>query len=444
QQREIPVGRIQNVDAQQSALQRVLGLAVVRFETAGGGETEAVLRLVDRSDADRLRSELRRYKERDEADTSDPGEITAPSEATTPAAGAGDGRARDTVGGARRPDESETVLFALSNRDLLILSALTFRWGVLPLGLLGVPIVGDRVVDAAAPALRDAVMGNLSLLAVGLFAAGVVGVVAVAWLASAAITFLNYYGFRLSRVGDELVYERGLVQRYSGSIPLEKIQTLTVEENVLMRQFGYAALTVETAGYAPGGDGGSGGRVPSAVPLADRAAVGEFIASLEGVERLDVERPPKRARRRFAGRYALVALGGTALLAGVDAFAVPLGWLWALPLAGLVVAPAAAHLKWRNLGHRAGDRHFLGRSGFWRRTTRVVPYYRVQTVVTERTVFQRRWDLASVVADTAASAGLLGRDATAHDVDNVTADDVHARLREHLQWQLAERRGRRT
>ncbi|MFC6973518.1 PH domain-containing protein [Halomicroarcula sp. GCM10025709] len=36
QSREIPLGRIQNVDVRQGVLNRVLGLAVVEFETAGG------------------------------------------------------------------------------------------------------------------------------------------------------------------------------------------------------------------------------------------------------------------------------------------------------------------------------------------------------------------------------------------------------------------------
>jgi len=60
-----------------------------------------------------------------------------------------------------------------------------------------------------------------------------------------------YYGFRLSRAGDELRYERGLFRRYSGSIPTEKVQALRIADNPAKRAL-YASLSIETAGYAPG------------------------------------------------------------------------------------------------------------------------------------------------------------------------------------------------
>jgi len=66
------------------------------------------------------------------------------------------------------------------------------------------------------------------------------------------VAFSNYYGFRLSRAGDELRYERGLFRRYSGSIPTEKVQALRIADNpAAKRALGYASLSIETAGYAP-------------------------------------------------------------------------------------------------------------------------------------------------------------------------------------------------
>ncbi len=87
---------------------------------------------------------------------------------------------------------------------------------------------------------------------------------------------VEYYGFRLSRVGD-LQYERGLLQRYNGSIPLDKLQTLTVRENALKRRFGYATLAVETAGYAVGTSVNAG----VAVPLAPREEVYELARDID-------------------------------------------------------------------------------------------------------------------------------------------------------------------
>ncbi|ERH03912.1 MAG: putative membrane protein, partial [Halorubrum sp. J07HR59] len=70
----------------------------------------------------------------------------------------------------------------------------------------------------------------------------------VSWLLGVVSAVTNYYGFRLTLAGEELRYERGLFRRYSGSIPLEKVQTLSIQDNPPKRWFGYATLAIETAG----------------------------------------------------------------------------------------------------------------------------------------------------------------------------------------------------
>ena len=87
-------------------------------------------------------------------------------------------------------------------------------------------------------------------------------------------------------------------------------------------------------------------------------------------------------------------------------------------------------------GYALGDDHVVVRSGFWRRHTSVVPYYRIQAVVGEATVFQRRRDLTSVVADTASSATFSRSSPTAHDLDDGDADALQRELRDSLRAHL--------
>ncbi|MFC7173834.1 PH domain-containing protein [Haloplanus litoreus] len=124
----------------------------------------------------------------------------------------------------------------------------------------------------------------------------------VSWAGGAVAAILNYYDFRLTQVEDELQYERGLLRRYDGSIPLDKVQTLTVADDPLKRYFGYASLRIETAGYAPGaGENGS----EAAVPLATRDRVFALANRIEPFGAPTFERPPKRVRGRYAFRYLL-------------------------------------------------------------------------------------------------------------------------------------------
>jgi putative membrane protein len=400
--REIPLRRIQNVDISRNVVQRALGIAAVDFETAGGSETEASLRFVEFAEAKRLQAEIGRLKRGGEAEDGD----------------------------ADAPEAAE--LFALSPRELALVGALSFDARI-P-GLLFVLLSGS------VPAVSSLLPVGTSrfLLAAGVVALGV-GVVLVAWLAGAAAAVLNYYDFRLTRVEDELQYERGLLRRYDGSIPLDKVQTLTVADDPLKRLFGYASLRIETAGYAPGSGSGEGGS-EAAVPLATRERVFDLANRIESFGSPAFERPPKRVRSRYAFRYLLAVGVFVGLLYAVTVVTPrSLPWYGPLPLA--LFAPVAAHLKWKHRGYWLGETHVVTRNGVLRRRIKVVPYYRVQTVIDTRTVFQRRWGVATVTADTAGSLSLVGHDAAAVDVDAATADDLRTALDTRLRESLATRRG---
>ena len=389
--REIPLGRVQNVDISRNVVERALGVAALDVETAGGGATEASLRYVGYDEAKRLQREIQRLKR---------GE----TESETP-----------------REDEAEELLFELQTEELVLLSALSFDFRYLSLLAFG-------------PAALPFVPGVAELAIVGGFVL-VALLVGALWVISAAVTFARYYGFRLARVGDELRYERGLLQRYDGSIPLAKVQTLTLEANVLMRRFGYATLAVETAGYGPGQAPSQGSE--AAIPLATRERVLRLAREVEDFELPAFERPPKRARTRYAVRYALALVGLAGALYALELVVEPLAPipLAGIPLALVVLAPVAAHLAWRNRGYATGADHAFTRNGFWNRTTKVVPYYRVQTVIQSQTIFQRRRRLASVVVDTASSAGGA---AAAVDLDAGDAERLRESVAGQLQASLTE------
>ncbi|WP_348609918.1 PH domain-containing protein [Halobaculum rarum] len=487
QEREIPLHRVQNVDVRRSVLQRALGLSTVTVETAGGGATEATLDAVGREEADRLREELGRHGRRSDQREGRDGRDERDS--TTGAAGAsaaGTGAAGDTgvaadrgVGATsgspaasateepRRADPESETLYELAGRRFATLCAVSFRPSAVIAPFVGASLFDDLLFDGGRLLVRYGIidvevgpgdvpsLGAGDLVSLGLL--GVVGFLLVVWVVSAALTFVRYYGFRLERVGDELRYERGLLGRYSGTVPLSKVQTLTVSENVAMRRLGYASLTVDTAGYAPGSGGGGDGGVETAVPLDTRERVvaladdirselgadagAETVPSDDAFGVDTVERPPTRARRRYVARYALAALAVTAVTVGVDRLVFNLPQFVALaPLVGVALAPLVGHLTWAHRGHATASDGFVSRTGVFRRHTRLVPYFRLQTVFVSRTIFQRRRRLASVVGDSASSSGLLGGDAVAHDLDADAADGLREELLDRLRGDLVARR----
>jgi putative membrane protein len=404
-EREIPLRRIQNVDISQSVVQRALGLAVVNLETAGGGDTEAELQFVSEAEADRLQADVSRLRR------------------------AGPDAQEDAK------QESGATIFSITERELGVLALTSTDFRVVSLLFFGASLFGSQaysVMDDAFLASPETVVGALLGPA-----AGIVVILALG-LVSGLINAARYYGFTLTRGEEELRYERGLLQQYSGTIPLSKVQTLTIRENLLARHLGYAALYIETAGHVA--TSGESGGSQSAIPLAKRDRVKTLARSIEPADIEAFERPPKRARERYAVRYALALLGlASAVYLVTQQFDVRAYW-W-VPLASLVLVPVAAHLKWKHRGFAVGDDHVVTRNGFWSRRTKVVPYHRVQTTVSTETVFQRRRDLGTVVVDTAGARSFGEDDTTAVDVDVTTANDVRETVADRLYAALRGRAG---
>ncbi|WP_435095040.1 PH domain-containing protein [Halorubrum sp. N11] len=414
-EREIPYRRIQNVDVSRSVIQRALGVAAVDLETAGGSSTEGSIRFVTPDEATRIQREVQRRKSAASGEEPD-GESGDRSET-------GSGAKSGGVG----PAEEE--LFAISPGELALVGALSFDGRLI--GLLAflssgsVPVLSSFIPDASAVALTATAI------------VGVGGLFLVSWVIGAGLAFSNYYGFRLSRAGDELRYERGLFRRYSGSIPTAKVQALRLTDNPAKRALGYASLSIETAGYAPGQGGEQGSQ--AAVPIATTDRVYRLAREVESFGDPRFSRPPKRIRWRYAFRYTIVVGVLVAIAFGIDWY-LNAGLPWYAPAALMLAVPPAAHLKWKHRGYWLGEDHLLTRNGFWSRTVTVVPYYRIQNVIDSRTIFQRRWDVATIVADTAGSSSIAGNDAAAVDFATEEAVDLRGTLRERLRVAVAERR----
>jgi putative membrane protein len=403
--RQIPLRRVQNVDVTENVVHRLLGIAQVNIETAGGSQSEASLRYVGKDTARKIQREVRRRKSELAGDDVE-------------------------AGGGDEDEERGEILYEISNHELLLLSTFSIDARLVAFAFFVVSFLPPESLPL------DVFPSRLSVVPLVVLA---FAVVLVLWLIGFATTFSRYYGFELRRIGDTLGYERGLFNRYSGSVPLDKIQTFTFDENVLKRYFGYATLGVETAGYSPAQARQQGSE--TAVPLAKRERALRLADEIDGVKEPEFRLPPKRARRRYAVRYTLLLGILSAVLYAASVYVT--NFRWYLPLAVLPLAPAAAHLKWRNRGYYVGDGYAATRNGFWNRTTVVLPYYRVQNVIESATVLQRRWRIATVTLDTAGSSGLRNDEARAVDIDADEAERVANEVRDRLQSSLAERRAER-
>jgi putative membrane protein len=386
-EREVPSRRIQNIDVKKNIVHRALGLARVDLETAGGGTTEASLRYVKESQVDEIRQKLRESDQEPEN------------------------------------ENERDFLYRITGKQLGLLGTVSLNWRTisLMLGYFGI------AATTAGAVLESTEINPVLVVSVLLVSVAVFGIAV-----NLFTVYTRYYGFRLWEEEDVLRYERGLFNRVEGSIPLDKVQTISIEENPLKRLLGYATLKIETAGYA--GEKAADQGSEAAIPLAPRAEVERFLKEFEQIEVPEMNQVSRKARRRYIGRYTII-LGVVTLASLGIAHLFELNYLWALaPLLLAPLIPVAAHLKWKNRGYSAGEL-FVTRNGFWNRRTVFTPYYRVQNLVETQTILQRRWRLSSLTVDVAGS-GFFGSNPVAVDLDTqnlrTVRNEVYARFLDSL------------
>ncbi len=384
-ERHVPLARIQNLDAVQNPLHRLLRVVEVRVQTGAGAEPEAVLRVLRVADFEELRQR-----------------VFAGRAAGTLAAG--DAPAPPATRELLRLSAGELALCGLvRNRGWLVIAA---AYGLLwELGLQD--RLQERVFgDAEAARVEELVSGASLLAGVALGVLAFVALLLLLRLFSMGWTLVRLHGFRLARVGEDLRTEFGLLTRVATTIPLRRIQTLTLQEGPLHRLTRRVSLRVGTAGGGAGEEK-SAGREWLA-PILRRDALPGLLC--EVLPELDLAaiawQPlhPRALRRRL--KWAVIA----ALLLALPAVPLLGAWTPALGAALLAWFALAALRGVALMGWAVTDDVVLYRSGWlWRETT-IARVARIQAVALHESPFDRRHGHAGVHVDTA------GAHAAAHHV----------------------------
>jgi putative membrane protein len=412
-ERKIPYARIQNLDAAQNVLQRLLDVMVVYVQTGGGAEPEATLRVLPAAGLAEMRARVLA--------------AGAPLEDATPerAGEALDGAASpgtdiplgfDAAPAARAPaaHDARRTLLALAPGDLLLAGFIENRGMVLiagALALLEQAGASGRIVerlfqteDAAVAGLAARWLGGTEVpLVTGAIyvAAALLAILLFIRLLSTIWAIIRLHGFRLERAGDELHTEYGMFTRVSATIPLRRVQTVIVRDGLLHRLLGRRIVSVETAG-GMAVDASAPQREPIA-PILRVEQLPALLAELQpGLELDGMDWQP--VHPRAFGRMVRASL---ALPAALSLAAYYLVQEWAVAVFILLVAHAVlrARLRARNLAWSLTRDSVTVRDGALTRTIRVARFSRVQVAALTRNPFDTRTGMARVRADTAGIRG---------------------------------------
>lgn len=377
--RDIAFTRIQNVTLQQGLLHRLMGVAEVRLETGGGEKEEGRMRVLGFAQAQQLQGIIRSQ------------------EHSGTAAKAGDADSLESAG-------NETVLLQLPTRELLKLGLISNKGMILVAAGFGAAFQLDWDMpqklfwkagswlwshggDLADNHLAAYALGGLTLLLVAF---------TLLRLFSMLQAVLHYHGFVLRGDNHRLSIERGLLNRFHGSLPRTRIQAWTVQQGWLQRRFARFAVRVDAA---------AGGGVKSEhmesnwqlAPIADDTHITGIIESVlpAGVWPVAEWRPlhPNAWKRKFKAPALILLIPTANLIYWTHAWALllllALPWLW---------------LQSKQWAKHAGYSHANGliavREGWIGKSWRFAEVRKVQAVYLKQSPFDRRHGMATVFCDT--------------------------------------------
>jgi putative membrane protein len=408
-ERHIPYARVQNINAVQNVLHRLLNVVEVHIETGGGSEPEAKMSVLPLDALEEMRRRVLGDRQ------------------------AAAGAAED----AGAPAATGQALLRLAPRELALSGFIDSRGLVViaaAFGLFWETGLGDGLVDRlvgeqtsgrglARDVLRSVFAGGrMPLDRLALMFGAFVALLAFMRMLSMTWAVIRLYGFTISRTGEDLRTEFGLLTRVIATIPMRRIQTLTIREGPLHRLFGRAAVRVDTAG---------GGQHERGVtqrewlaPIIRRDDLPRFLSQV--LPEIDLGSVEWRGVAPRAVRRAFVEWLIVATLIAVPLAFWPSWWDLLIIVALIAWAALAArktidHLQWATTPDAV-----LYRSGWIWRQVSIARFAKIQVVAMHESPFDRRTRMRRVRVDTA------GASSASHGVDipylprETAADLYHA------------------
>ena len=392
-ERHVPFSRIQNVDAIQNVVHRLFGVAEVRVETGGGKEEEARLSVLPLAAVHELRDRV--FANR--------AVVAAPDAPDAPAAPAV----------LLHLPLREVLLFGfLENKGMVLIGTvfgLGWETGLLNRLSDSVYAAGANVDRGTFRALIRAISGEgpwpIAGIAIAIAAFAVfvvlVRIISMVW------ALVRLYDFRLTRIGEDLRSEYGLFTKVAATVPIRRVQAITIDSGPLHRLLKRASVRVATAGGA-GTQQGANSREWLA-PLIRQEALPQLLQQLvPGFDLAAVGWQPVHPRAFVRALvptliFTPVATLVAALLIGPGAIGVLIVMLlWG----GVSTRQYVKHLGWAE-----DDEVVLMRSGWISQRITLARVNKIQAVAMRQTPFDRRARMARVRVDTA------GAGESSHRVD---------------------------
>lgn len=260
-QRRLALSRLQSVDVNQPLLARVVGMAEVKVEVAGAGDSRVTLQYLTMAQAQEFRDE-----------------VLARAAGLRPDAGTA----------------PQNVIVTVPTKDLL-----------LSLLLSSTTLVG--------------VLATVAIVAIAVLSEGAIGLVALLITGGVPIfaafgQFVRFFGFTVAESPDGLRLRSGLTSTLASTVPPGRVHAIEYEQPLLWRSRDWVRVQITIAGAGGSEDGQQSGSTGTLLPVAPRAVaeavVDRVLPGLGGMD-YDWVSAPERVRIRAPWQWRHLAIAAS-------------------------------------------------------------------------------------------------------------------------------------
>lgn len=369
-ERSLKKERVQTVNIRTGLLQRLLDVATVRIETAGGRmESEVILKAVKMEEAQRIRSYL---------ESGPKSKSHATDEETTEGI-SGTGSEHDTEYGI-------TASYVLPMREIFLAGATSGRFMLLFSFIAAAfsqfyPYIPEEITDLLIEKLIPESSTDILLIVII-----VLSLLLLSWLVSVLAYVVKYANFTIRRQHEYLKISWGLIEQKEFTLKINRIQALSIQEGLFRQPFGLCAINSEVAG------GGLQDQeyVTIICPLLHKRELATFLERILPEYKIPASMTsvPRRARKRYLFRTV-----GIAIIIILPLQLLPYGWMTLLLLLPAFMLGLS---RYRTGATSTDDKQLTFRFRNINRYIVLMMNNHIQSLESGSNPFQRRSDLSNI------------------------------------------------
>lgn len=360
-ERTLPFTQVQSADISSSLVQRLFNVDKLQIDTLGGDKESEVSMFLSKEEAAIVKEII--FKENKNK--------------------------VESVENLENVEEENLNKFTCSIKDLIVMATLSTS---ILAGFFIISAFYSKIDDIlpkefkrrAETSIDDVMRGVNETRMIKYIAILIIIVLFISWIISIIFTVIQYYKFTVVRKEDYIKLSYGFFNKKEVTIPVKRIQSLTIVEGPIKKSFGYFSLNVETIGY-----GKDKGESTMICPIAKKKILDKFFEDIipEMNITYDLMKSPRRALKGF---LLFKSLGYFVVISLIAIFA-PYGYYVFLLLPIIVIW---LYIRFIDNGIYSGDELVVLRYRKLARKTVIVQKECVQSMEKIQNIFQKRKDIA--------------------------------------------------